>query len=47
VLDIPADAGTGHGLFDLLPDGVDGAAFSGILNRAASEVYGTPSRAFI
>ena len=47
VLDIPADAGAGFGLFDCLPEGVDGAEFSIALNRAASEVYGTPSRAFI
>ena len=47
ILDIPADPGAGLGLFDHLPDGVDGAAFAGVLNRAASEVYGTPSRAFI
>ena len=47
VLDIPADAGAGFGLFDRLPDGMDGAEFANSLNRAASEVYGTPSRAFI
>ncbi len=47
MLDIPADAGAGHGLFDHLPDGMDGAEFAGALNRAATEVYGTPSRAFI
>ena len=47
VLDIPADAGAGFGLFDRLPDGMDGAEFSSALNRAASEVYGTPSRAFL
>ncbi len=47
VLDIPADPGAGYGLFDHLPDGMDGAKFADILNRAASEVYGTPSRAFI
>jgi len=47
VLDIPADPGAGIGLFDRLPEGMDGAAFSGALNRAASEVYGTPSRTFI
>jgi putative DNA primase/helicase len=47
VLDIPADPGTGFGLFDRLPDGMDGAAFAGVLNLAASEVYGTPARTFI
>ena len=47
VLDIPADPGAGFGLFDRLPEGVDGAEFAGALNRAASEVYGTPSRVFI
>ncbi len=47
VLDIPADPGAGFGLFDRLPDGMDGAAFAGVLNLAASEVYGTPARAFI
>ena len=47
VLDIPADPGAGFGLFDHLPEGMDGAAFSSMLNRASSEVYGTPSRAFV
>lgn len=47
VLDISADAGAGFGIFDHLPDGMDGAAFSNTLIRASSEVYGTPSRAFI
>ena len=47
VLDIPADPGAGFGLFDRLPDGMDGAAFAGVLNLAASEVYGTPARTFI
>ena len=47
VLDIPADPGAGFGLFNRIPNGMDGAAFSSALNRAASEVYGTPSRAFI
>jgi putative DNA primase/helicase len=47
ILDIPANPGAGFGLFDHLPDGMDGAAFSNMLNRATSEVYGTPSRAFV
>ncbi len=47
VLDIPADAGTGCGLFDHLPDGVEGDAFADALTLAASEVYGTPARAFL
>ncbi len=47
VLDIPADPGAVFGLYDRLPDGMDGAAFAGVLNLAASEVYGTPARTFI
>ena len=47
VLDIPVDAGSGFGLFDCLPDGMDGAAFAAALNHATAEVYGTPARAFL
>jgi uncharacterized protein (DUF927 family) len=47
ILDISADAGARFGLFDRLPEGVDGAEFSSALNRAASEIYGTPARAFL
>ena len=47
VLDIPADAGAGFGLFDHLPDGIGGDAFADDLTLAASEVYGTPARAYL
>ena len=47
VLDIPADVGAGFGLFDHLPDGIGGDAFADDLILAASEVYGTPARAFL
>ncbi|MBF0628909.1 MAG: DUF927 domain-containing protein [Magnetococcales bacterium] len=45
--DIPADAGAGHGLFEVLHGHQDGAAFSRVLNHAAKNCYGTPARAFI
>ncbi len=47
VLDVPADPGAGLGLFDRVPDGMDGAAFAAKLGLAASETYGTPARAYI
>lgn len=47
LLDIPADAGCGLGLFDTLHDHATGAIFSKALTEAAGKYYGTPSHAFL
>lgn len=47
LLDIPADAGRGLGLFDTLHDYASGAAFSKAITEAALKYYGTPAIAFL
>lgn len=47
LLDIPADAGQGLGLFDTLHDQASGSAFSKTITEAAMKYYGTPALAFI
>ncbi len=47
VLDIPADGGTGQGIFTCIPDGLDGDIFSQQLVRATGQFYGTPLRGFL
>ena len=47
LLDIPADAGQGLGLFDTLHDHASGAAFSKTITEAALKYYGTPALAFL
>jgi len=47
ILDIPADAGTDHGVFTSIPEGMTGSSFSQFLVRNAKQYYGTPARAFI
>ena len=47
VLDIPADAGTGHGVFTTIPDGMTGSSFSQLLVRNSKKYHGTPANAFI
>lgn len=47
VLDIPADAGAGLGLFDRLNGASSGAAMSELIKSRASESYGTAGRAFV
>lgn len=47
LLDIPADAGRGLGLFDTLNDYASGAAFSKALTEAALNYYGTPALAYL
>lgn len=47
LLDIPADAGKGLGLFDTLHDYASGAAFSKAITEAAMKHYGAPALAFI
>lgn len=47
LLDIPADAGRGLGLFDTLHDYASGAAFSKAITESAMKYYGTPSAAFL
>ena len=44
---IPADAGTGYGLFETLHDCTDGAALSDAIKEAARTYYGTPARAYL
>lgn len=40
--DVPAEAESGHGLFERLHDGSDGAALSALLKDAAARTYGAP-----
>ena len=47
LLDIPADAGQGLGLFDTLHDHASGAAFSKAITEAAFKYYGTAALVFI
>lgn len=47
LLDIPADAGQGLGLFDTLHDYASGTAFSKALTEAAGKCYGTPALSFL
>ena len=47
VVDIPADAGAGLGLFEDLHGFPDGDAFSRHLKEAAKKFYGTPLRVFL
>lgn len=47
LLDIPADAGRGLGLFDTLNDYASGSAFSKALTEAALSYYGTPAIAYL
>lgn len=47
VLDIPADAECGHGIFEVLHGFTDGKAFAEHLHRASIAFFGTPLRAFL
>lgn len=47
LLDIPADAGTGFGLFDTLHDHASGSVFSKVLTESAGKYFGTAAPAFI
>jgi uncharacterized protein (DUF927 family) len=47
MVDIPADAGRGLGLFETLNGAHDGAAFADQLKQAALTYYGAPFRAFL
>lgn len=47
LLDIPADAGRGLGLFDTLNDYASGAMLSKALTEAAGKYHGTPAPVFI
>lgn len=47
LLDIPADAGKGFGIFDTLHEHTGGAAFSKVLSDAVSKNYGVASIAFL
>ncbi len=47
IVDIPADAGAGHGLFENLHGFPSADAFARHLKMAAGEHYGTPTRAFL
>ncbi len=47
LLDIPADAGKGFGIFDTLHDHTGGAAFSKVLSESATKNYGVASTAFL
>jgi putative DNA primase/helicase len=47
LLDIPADAGRGYGVFDTLHDNIGGAAFSKALTEAVAKNYGVASIAFL
>lgn len=47
VLDIPADAGAGLGMFERLPAGMSGGRFADSLSDAAAANYGHAGRAFV
>ncbi|WP_395021005.1 DUF927 domain-containing protein [Dongia sp.] len=47
IVDVPADAGGGMGLFEELHGSSDSDAFSRRLRDAAGRFYGTPARAFL
>jgi putative DNA primase/helicase len=47
LLDIPADAGKGFGVFETLQEHIGGAAFSKVLNDAVAKNYGVASIAFL
>lgn len=47
LLDIPADAGAGYGMFEDLRQYANGAAFSKAITEAASKHYGTAAQPFI
>ncbi|SNR74127.1 Uncharcterized protein, DUF927 family [Methylobacillus rhizosphaerae] len=47
LLDIPADAGKGLGLFEQIHGHAGGAAFSKVMNELAVKHYGSPALAFI
>ncbi|MEO5347911.1 MAG: DUF927 domain-containing protein, partial [Magnetococcus sp. YQC-9] len=47
LVDIPADAGYGHGLFEKLHGCPDGASFSRQLSSAARAYHGTAARVFL
>ncbi|MBK8793318.1 MAG: DUF927 domain-containing protein [Holophaga sp.] len=47
LVDIPADAGKGLGIFENLHGAEDGAHFADQLRNASLACYGTPSRAFL
>lgn len=47
LLDIPADAGRGFGIFDTLHDHIGGSAFSKALNDAVGKHYGVASIAYL
>lgn len=47
VLDIPSDAGKGHGIFTFVPAGHTGSSFSQLLAKNAKTFYGTPAKAFL
>jgi uncharacterized protein (DUF927 family) len=47
VLDVPADAGAGMGMFECLPDGIDAVTFAEELGQAVGGQYGTAFPAFL
>ena len=47
LLDIPADAGAGHGMFERLHQYANGATFSKALTEAACKHYGTAAQPYI
>ncbi|UHQ19012.1 DUF927 domain-containing protein [Lysobacter sp. KIS68-7] len=47
VIDVPADAGSGLGIFDLLPEGITAGAFADRLKAASADQFGWPLIAFL
>jgi len=47
VIDLPADAGAGHGLFDAVPDGMTAGAFADSLKASSAKHYGHALPAFL
>lgn len=47
VIDLPADAGAGLGLFDCVPDGMTAGAFADVIKSASAKHYGHALPAFL
>lgn len=47
VIDVPADAGAGMGIFERVPEGMDAATFADTLRDAAATHHGHAFRAFV
>jgi uncharacterized protein (DUF927 family) len=46
-IDLAADAGKGHGVFETLPPGLSAEAFARLLKEASTQLYGTAIHAYL